>query len=144
MEEQKKRSKNLTDEIIEQVVSIIDGIDNITWGNVIEALYIRTGDQYTRQTLGKHPRIKRAFEIAKERISREREDEGKIDPSLSPREYILAEKLKALEAKNERIEAENKSLLLQFATWAYNAYAYGITPEQLSKELPRVDRRQDG
>lgn len=144
MAEKRNRSINLTDEGIEQVANIIDGFDsNITWAHLIEALYIKTGEVYARQTLAKHSRIKRAYDIAKERISKEREDEGKIDPALSPREYILAEKIKTLEAKNERIEAENTSLLHQFIRWEYNAYAHGITPAQLDKELPRVDRRQD-
>ncbi|MCG3689366.1 hypothetical protein [Aliarcobacter butzleri] len=144
MAEKRNRSKNLTDESIEAAVSILDGIDGkLTWDDLIEALYIRTGESYTRQTLSKHSRIKRAYDIAKERIIRERENTGRIDSSLSQKEYILTEKLKTLEAENQRLKKENSDLLFQFARWAYNAYSNGMTPSQLDKELPRVDRGQD-
>ena len=88
MVEKRNRSKNLTDGIIEITVNILDGIDGkVTWGDLIEALYIRTGELYTRQALSKHPRIKRAYDIAKERVVRERDDSDRTDASLSPREY---------------------------------------------------------
>lgn len=145
MVEKRIRSKNLTDESIEAAVNILDGIDGkLTWDDLIEALYIRTGESYTRQTLSKHSRIKKAYDIAKERIIRERENTGRIDSSLSPQEYILTEKIKTLEAENQRLKKENSDLLLQFARWAYNAYSHGMTSTQLDKELPRVDRGQDG
>ncbi|MCT7628395.1 hypothetical protein ACN09X_09055 [Aliarcobacter butzleri] len=144
MAEKRNRSKNLTDESIEAAVNILDGIDGkLTWDDLIEALYIRTGESYTRQTLSKHSRIKRAYDIAKERIIIERETTGRIDASLSQKEYILTEKLRTLEAENERLKKENSDLLFQFARWAYNAYAHGMTPKQLDKELPPVDRGQD-
>ena len=144
MIEKRNRSKNLTDENIEVVVSILDGMDGkVTWEDLIEAIYIRTGESYTRQTLSKHSRIKRAYDIAKERIIRERENTGRIDASLSQKEYILTEKIKTLEAENERIKKENCDLLYQFARWAYNAYAHGMSPVQLDKPLPPVDRGQD-
>ena len=142
MTEKRSRSKNLTDEDIEIAVNILDGIDGkLTWGDLIEALYVRTGELYTRQALSKHSRIKRAYDISKERIIREREDTNRTDTSLSQKEYILTEKIKTLEAENERIKKENSDLLIQFARWAYNSYAHGMTPEQLNKELPAVDRR---
>lgn len=144
MAEKRSRSKNLTDENIEMAVDILDGIDGkLTWDDLIEALYIRSGESYTRQTLSKHTRIKRAYDIAKQRIIREREDTNRTDASLSQKEYILTEKIKKLEAENERIKKENDDLLLQFARWAYNAYAHGMTPTQLDKSLPPVDRGQD-
>lgn len=144
MAEKRSRSKNLTDENIQMAVDILDGIDGkLTWDDLIEALYIRSGESYTRQTLSKHTRIKRAYDIAKERIIRERENTGRIDASLSQKEYILTEKLRTLEAENERLKQENSDLLYQFTRWAYNAYAHGMTPEQLDKPLPPVDRGQD-
>lgn len=145
MIQKRSRSKNLTDDVIEITVSILDGIEGkLTWGDLIEAIHIKTGEHYTRQALSKHTRIKNAYDIAKARIGREREDTGKIEPSLSPREYILAEKIKTLESENERIKQENNTFLLQFARWAYNAYAHGLSPEQLDKALPAVHRGQDG
>lgn len=140
----RNRSKNLTDEDIEITVNILDGIEGkLTWDELITAIDFKTGQHYTRQTLAKHPRIKKAYDIAKARIVRERENTNNIDSTLSPKEYILAEKLKNLEAKNERLHKENEELLLQFARWTYNAYTYGITPDQLDKVLPVVNRGQD-
>ena len=55
MTEKRNRSKNLTDDNIEVAVSILDGMDGkVTWEDLIEAIYIRTGESYTRQTLSKH------------------------------------------------------------------------------------------
>lgn len=144
MPQKRNRSKNLTDEDIEIVVNILDGIERkLTWDELITAIDFKTGEHYTRQTLSKHPRIKKAYDIAKARIVRDRENDNSIDPKLSPKEYILAEKLKTLEAENERLKIENDEFLLQFARWTYNAFAHGMTPDELDKALPIVDRGQD-
>jgi hypothetical protein len=57
-----RRSKNLDDKLIREIVEILDGwSDALTWDALVDTVYKRTGQQYTRQALHKHERIKQAF-----------------------------------------------------------------------------------
>ena len=138
MSTQRIRSSNITDQNIEDIVRLLDGwaAGKLTWNSLIDAVSFRFNEQYTRQALSKHNRIKRAYDITKERIA------GNKDTTLGPRgQDILAQKIERLEAENLRLTQENEDLLFQFARWAYNAYTKGITQDELEKPLPNVDRR---
>jgi len=136
----KRRSKNLSDEAIEQVVRVLDGWSGkLTWDDLIEALVPRLHYLYTRQALFKHERIKTAFALRKTELRGETaSDEGR---HTGPCEQVWA-RVERLEAENRRLEAENQRLLEQFVVWAYNAYTRGLTKEFLSQPLPRVNRGQ--
>jgi hypothetical protein len=132
-----KRSINLTDDVIEQVVGILDGwTGKIGWDSFIDEIEFRIKNRYTRQALSKHKRIKDAFDLTKKRgYGKEYENEpASVEVSL------LIQKLKRAEAENERLHMENEELLTQFARWAYNAYSKGVTKETLDKPLSVVDR----
>ena len=59
----KKRSKNLGDAEIKQIVEILDGwTGKLTWELLIDAIELRMFNRYTRQSLFKHERIRHAFE----------------------------------------------------------------------------------
>jgi len=133
-----ERSKNLSDDTIEQIVGILDGWSGqLTWEKLINEIDLRFKEHYTRQTLAKHTRIKTAFNLTKERI-----------PGLKTKELagtaefvVLMQQIERLEAQNARLKRENQDLLAQFARWAYNSYAKGVTKEELDKPLPKIDRR---
>ena len=62
----KRRSKNLGDAEIQQIVEILDGWSGkLTWDLLIDAIELRLCYRYTRQALHKHERIRQAFELKK-------------------------------------------------------------------------------
>ena len=64
------RSRNLTPDAIEQIVSILDGWSGkLTWDLLILSVARRLRGTYTRQTLHKHERIRRAFILRKQTLS---------------------------------------------------------------------------
>lgn len=131
------RSENLTDELIEKIVKVLDGWSGkLTWNKLIDEIEFRTKNRYTRQTLAKHQRIKDAYNLTKDRVS----DGVKELPNMSSEVAALIQKVKRIEAENERLNFENERLLAQFARWAYNAHSKGVTKEMLDKPLTPVDR----
>jgi len=131
------RSENLTDELIEKIVKILDGWSGkLTWNKLIDEIEFRTKNKYTRQTLAKHQRIKDTYNLTKNRVS----TYIKELPNMSAEVAALIQKIKRLEAENDRLNFENEILLAQFARWAYNAHSKGVTKEMLDKPLTPVDR----
>ena len=131
------RSKNLTDELIEVIVKILDGWSGkLTWNKLLDEVEFRTKNRYTRQTLSKHQRIKDAYDLTKDRVSTTSEEHS----NMSAEVILLIQKVKRLEAENDRLHFENEALLAQFARWAYNAHSKGVTKEMLDKPLMPVDR----
>jgi len=131
------RSENLTDELIEVVVKILDGWSGkLTWNKLIDEVELRTKNRYTRQALSKHQRIKDAYNLTKDRVS----TTSKEYSNMSTEVAALIQKIKRLEAENDRLHFENEALLAQFAKWAYNAHSKGVTKEMLDKPLTPVDR----
>lgn len=136
----KKRSKNLGDAEIKQIVEILDGwSDKLTWDLLINAIELRVFSRYTRQALYKHERIRNAFELKKSELS----EGGKgVTRVASPQLQIALDRIARLESENRRLESENNQLLEQFARWAYNAHTRGLDHEFLNRPLPSVNRGQ--
>ena len=136
----KKRSKNLGDAEIKQIVEILDGWSGkLTWELLIDSVELRAFNRYTRQALYKHERIRHAFELKKnERF----EGDKDVKPVASPQMQIALERIARLESENRRLESENNQLLEQFARWAYNAHTRGLDHKLLNRPLPPVSRGQ--
>ncbi|WP_439668518.1 Transposase [Cupriavidus necator] len=138
----KSRAPNLADEHIEAICRILDGWDGkLTWELLIETIEARQMAQYTRQALSQHGSVKLAFQLAKERLRGQPRSEQKGAQGLNQTEaQALLERLRRLEAENERLKAENDGLLQQFVVWAYNASNRGLDKRYLSQPLPPVHR----
>ena len=136
----KKRSKNLGDDEIKQIVEILDGWSGkLSWELLIDAIELRMFSRYTRQGLYKHERIRNAFELKKN----EGAEGGKaVKRASSPQLQIALDRIVRLESENRRLESENNQLLEQFARWAYNAHTRGLDHEFLNRPLPSVNRGQ--
>jgi type I restriction-modification system DNA methylase subunit len=134
----RERSENLDDGKIEKIVQILDGWSGkLTWNKLIDEIALHLRNKYTRQTLAKHTRIKSAYELIKE---------NKFDTETkkiyTPIEInVLIQELEKVKAENKRLKKEKQDLLAQYARWAYNSYAKGVTKEDLDKPLPIIDRR---
>lgn len=134
-----KRSKNLDEAGIKEVVEILDGWSGkLTWDLLISAIKLRTHYEYTRQTLHKHERIRNAFELKKQDIA---DNQDSVRSVGSPELQKALERIARLEAENKRLESENSQLLEQFVRWAYNASTRELDQNFLNKPLPPVNRR---
>lgn len=135
-----KRSKNLGDAEIKQIVEILDGWSGkLSWELLIDAIELRMFNRYTRQALYKHERIRHAFDIRKKDLSGNDGDVRKVESSQL---QIALDRIARLEAENRRLDSENNQLLEQFARWVYNAHIRGLDHEFLNRALPPVNRGQ--
>ena len=136
----KKRSKNLGDDEIKQIVEILDGWSGkLSWELLIDAIELRMFSRYTRQGLYKHERIRNAFELKKNEGAEGGKD---VKRASSPQLQIALDRIVRWESENRRLESENNQLLEQFARWAYNAHTRGLDHEFLNRPLPSVNRGQ--
>jgi len=134
-----KRSRNLDDAAISEIVGIFDGWTGpLSWKILIEAIEELTRVRYTRQALNNHARIKLAFSLRRESLQaagvamRVSAKTPEVDASLQ----INAR----LETEIDRLKAENTRLLEQFVRWSYNANNHGVREEVLNRPLPDVNR----
>lgn len=135
-----KRSKNLGDADVKQIVEILDGWSGkLSWELLIDAIELRMLNRYTRQALNKHERIRHAFDIRKKDLSG---NDGNVSRVESPQLQIALDRIARLEAENRRLESENNQLLEQYARWAYNAHTRGLDHDFLNRALPPVNRGQ--
>ncbi len=135
-----KRSKNLGDAEIKQIVETLDGWSGkLSWELLIDAIELRMFNRYTRQALFKHERIRNAFDLRKSKPAKGQEEIRRV---AAPELQIALERIVKLEAENKRLESENNHLLEQFARWAYNAHTRGLDNNFLNRPLPSINRGQ--
>lgn len=134
-----RRSRNLDDAAISEIVSIVDGCTGpLSWNILIEAIDERTRVRYTRQALNNHERIKLAFSARRETLKATR-GPMRVD-TATPEHAALLQVNARRDAEIERLKAENARLLEQFVRWAYNANNRGVGEEVLNRPLPAVNR----
>jgi hypothetical protein len=127
-------AKHLTDKDIHNIVSLLDGWNvetKLTWDGLCELALKRLKISSTRQTIQKPVRIKKAFTDRKKELK-----SGFNVPKTPASLSIAAKRIEKLENENERLKKEQSSLLSQFVVWQYNAYANGLTVEQLNRAIP--------
>jgi hypothetical protein len=137
---QRCRSPNLTDSTIREILDVIDGWAEapLTWDGLLDRVEQRLGARYRRQALHRHSRIAEAFarrRVEVVRLPRAKSGRGSIEVQKA------RETISRLQAKIERLEAENRALTEQFLVWLCNANARGVTVEQLGRPLPPSTRR---
>ncbi|HBO6990725.1 hypothetical protein R5022_21415 [Pseudomonas aeruginosa] len=124
----------LTDSGIEKAVRLLDGwAGKLTWDRYLAMLEVEIGHKYTKAAMLRHPRIKAAWDHAKEHAR----EEGAVGGPRSAVETEKAlERVHLLERRVERLTRENNSLLEQFVRWSHNAVRSGLTIEDLDRPLP--------
>jgi hypothetical protein len=134
-----RRSRNLDDAAISEIVGIVDGCTGpLSWNILIEAIDERTRVRYTRQALNNHERIKLAFCVRREALKATR---GLMRADTATPEHAALLQINARrEAEIDRLKAENARLLEQFVRWSYNANNRGVGEEVLNRPLPAVNR----
>jgi hypothetical protein len=124
----------LNDSGIDKAVRLLDGwAGKLTWDRYLAMLEVEVGHKYTKAAMLRHPRIKAAWDHAKE-LAR---DDGGVNVSRSAIETEKAlERVKLLESRVERLTRENNALLEQFVRWGHNAVRGGLTLDDLDRPLP--------
>lgn len=134
-----RRSRNLDDAAISEIVGIVDGCTGpLSWNILIEAIDECTRVRYTRQALNNHERIKLAFSVRRETLKATR-GPMRVD-TATPEHAALLQVNARRDAEIERLKAENARLLEQFVRWAYNANNRGVSEEVLNRPLPAANR----
>jgi hypothetical protein len=134
-----RRSRNLDDAAISEIVGIVDGcMGPLSWNILIDAIDERTRVRYTRQALNNHERIKLAFSVRRESLKATGVPMG--GNTATPEVAALLQVNARRDAEIERLKAENGRLLEQFVRWAYNANNRGLSEEALNRPLPAVNR----
>lgn len=128
----------MTDNTIEHAVRLLDGWSGkLTWDAYLDALTLKINHRYTKAAMLRHQRIKISWNIAKLRV----QDQLKPNAEKSLESELTEIKIKVLQDATERLTRENNQLLEQFVRWAHNAASRGLTPYDLDKELPMINRK---
>lgn len=114
----------------------------LTWNSFAAQLAKVLGEEsVSRHTLLSYPALVEAFNNRKDSL-KEALNSTEKDVTLE----FAKEQISILEAKVERLEKQNESLLEQFVRWQHNAYMMPnvdmkVLNQRLDKPLPEVDRR---
>lgn len=124
----------LNDTGIEKAVRLLDGwVGKLTWDRYLAMLEVEIGHKYTKAAMLRHPRIKSAWDHAKEHA---KDDKSVSDSRRAVETDKALERVKLLEARVERLTRENNALLEQFVRWSHNAVRGGLTLDDLERSLP--------
>lgn len=124
----------LADSGIEKAVRLLDGwAGKLTWERYLAMLEVEVGHKYTKAAMLRHPRIKAAWDHAKE-LARDGDTAGSSRSAIETEKAI--ERVRLLEARVERLTRENNALLEQFVRWSHNAVRRGLTIDDLDHPLP--------
>lgn len=136
-----RRSTNLSEKIITQIVELLDNWNKpkLTWELLVLALKDSAMPEYTRQALERQPRIKSAY-LSMKGILRREDLAVRRPASLS--KPTDDSRIRSLKAKIARLEQENTNLKERFLCWLNNAVDFGMTVEMLENPLPRIERGQ--
>lgn len=138
----KSRAPDLTHNVLQQVLDTLDRWQRkLTWDLLLDEVESLTGHRYSRFTFADYPEIANAFSLKKDTLR------GTLPRTGSePKDERLRaalEQVYRLQAKAERLQAENNLLSEQFVTWAINAERKGVTMGMLNAPLPKPNRDQN-
>ncbi len=123
--------KRLTDADIKASVELLDSWSGkLTWEVYLSVLAIQLKHKYTKAAMLRHPRIKSAWNNAKDRVQKSEGGHGTVGMKQA------RDRIRALENRVTRLEQENYQLLEQFLRWAKNAADRGIYIDDLDRPLP--------
>lgn len=129
-------AKHLSPKDLDLIVGLIDGWDGkLAWEALCDAIAPLIGSRPTRQTLNSHEKIKSAFTHQKARLK-----SGFVSTKRPASLSIAEQRIRRLEAENNRLERENARLLERFMRWQYNAHKFNMSADKLDAPLPFVDR----
>lgn len=124
-------AKRLTETDINISLRLLDSWSGkLTWETYLSVLAVELGHKYTKAAMLRHPRIKSAWNNAKDRIQSSEGGHGTIGMKQAEN------RIRILQNRVERLEQENNQLLEQFLRWAKNASEKGLNIDDLDRPLP--------
>lgn len=124
-------AKRLTEADINTSLRLLDGWSGkLTWEKYLSVLAVELGHKYTKAAMLRHPRIKSAWNKAKDRLQSSEGGHGTIGMKQA------TDRIRVLQNRVERLEQENNKLLEQFLRWAKNASEKGLNIDDLDRPLP--------
>ena len=131
--------RKLNESDVQNIVGIIDGwpSQSMTWVALVDQVTAVLGHTWTRQALEKHEAIKAAYQ----RVRDDRRPGGKRQPT-DPAEVLLTRRVEGLKQEVEQLRRQVAGYEERFIRYQYNAYAQGMTPQELERPLPPIDRRR--
>lgn len=137
------RGKNIDEATVKTIIGVLDGWSGkLSWNLFLEAVRVRVGHLYKRQTLSGNEMISLAYATHRKRLRGAAPESAQLDTDVAPEVRILQETNERLKAENVRLLAENTAYIETFTTWAYNASNRGLTNDYLNTPIPKVDREQ--
>lgn len=146
-----KSRRRISELDINVACRLLDAWSNkLSWERFLSQLSVELGYQYTRQAMRRHTRVTASYERAKNRLKesteRARTDAGRSKRStLGNGDSALAvayDKIEVLKNTIDRLEHENRDLLVRFVTWQYNAALRGLSEAELDRSIPRHSGRK--
>lgn len=113
--------------------------EKLTWDAICDASQSTLGFKPTRQALSSKPLLANAYKTKRQEIisDRSRKEHRILPKSLSD----AAEQIYRLKEENERLKEEISNLADAARAFIHNATQHNITREQLSKPVPKPNRR---
>lgn len=135
-----EKAPRMSDQSIEVAVTLLDGwTGKLTWDRYLALLETEIGHRYSKVAMHNQPRIKSAWLLAQRRLKDAQSSAG----MRSQGDAAIAElrrRIDELSARNERLEQENRDLLMRFRLWSHNAVRKGLTESDLNKRLPGLEK----
>jgi hypothetical protein len=134
----------LTPQDVENIVDLLTKWKGkLTWGQLVDKVTAMLGRSYTRQALNDHQQVKRAFQVAKDRVRSRGPKSKNVDAADLPPELAAAlQRIENQRAEIATLKAERNALLEKFATWLYNARNRSLTEDDLNRPLPPIERHR--
>jgi hypothetical protein len=131
-------AKHLTSSDVEAVVGIIDAWrgETLTWEAICEAAEGPVGKRPSRQSLFHNERVKAAYTARKNRLR-----EAPRDP-LPANLKMASQRIRRLEAENASLKESYAAVLALNKQLSYNGYKYGLSKQQMTAPLPKIDRER--
>ena len=122
---------------IDAIVALIDGWPlgtKVTWDAVLHLIERRLRLHPTRQTLARHDRVRRAYDV------RKAAQRNPLYPCSDVR--MLVQTIHRVTAERDRLSADLESAREHIARLQYNAYKHGLKKRDLEAPMPAIDRGQ--
>lgn len=112
----------------------------LRWEDLLPVVNKEFRGDWQRQSLAKHPKILRAFQLKKEELRQAKlSGQRKTSTADSTVEYLKTQ-VRELTEENEGLKAKLAEYETRMARWRHNAYLHRVTIEQLDAPLQENDR----